>query len=285
MRWLVVGGAGLVGSSFCRRLEPDTVHQPSRDELDVTDDVRISRVVERLNPDVVVNAAVWKGLDEIELAPAAARAVNVDGARTLARAAASVGARFVQFSADYVFDGTKRGPYIETDEARPCNEYGRSKVDAETEVLSVHPGTYVVRTSWVFGHERPNFVRTVASNLEAGNEVRAVDDRVGSPTLSDDLADAVLGLVRQDAEPGLYHVTNAGSASWYDLACAVRDVIAPSAGIEPVSAAGFDAVAERPVNTSLSSIRWEATGLAAPRPWQDALGDFLASQREVRSRP
>ncbi|HUJ12986.1 MAG TPA: NAD(P)-dependent oxidoreductase [Thermoanaerobaculia bacterium] len=202
MRVIVTGASGLVGRAAVKRFGAIAL---THADLDITDAKAVQRSVG--NTDLVINCAVI-GVDACEGDPALARAVNVDGPANLARAAKSL----LHFSSNYVFDGETEKFYAIEDEARPVNEYGRTKLAGEREVLRINPRSFVVRSSWIFGPGKPSFISTVHEKLRAGERVHAVADVWASTTYVDDLVEAVSRIVEQ-RRFGLHHVVNAGVCS------------------------------------------------------------------------
>lgn len=224
--------------------------------------------VSALRPDVVVHAAAWTAVDACEGDPDRALRVNALGTRNVAEAAGMVGAHLVYLSTDYVFDGTSDHPYVEWDEPHPLSVYGRSKLGGERECP---PDATIVRTSWVCGFSGSNMVKTVLRLAAGDGPLRFVDDQRGTPTFTADLAAAIvtLGL---DRRPGTYHVTNAGSTTWFGLVQAVLKAAGYDAGrVEPISTAELDPPrpAPRPANSVLDNAALRLGGLPLLPEWQD----------------
>jgi dTDP-4-dehydrorhamnose reductase len=254
MRVLVTGAGGQLGTDVARhwQAQGDDVVALDRSALDVSDRAAVDAAIVGSGFDVVVNAAAWTAVDACESDPDRAFAVNGLACRWLADACRRSGAHLVHVSTDYVFDGTKDGPYHEWDRPNPTSVYGASKLVGEREVLTHLPGATVVRTSWVFGEHGPNMVKTVLG-LRHRQELAFVDDQRGCPTSTADLAVALWGLAVHRV-PGVFHLTNAGAVSWFEF---VRDVL---------EAAGEDPGKVRPIGTSeLSPPR------PAPRPSNSVL--------------
>ena len=230
MRWLVTGAEGLLGTDLVAslRVAGEDVLAATRSDVDITDRDSVSEAVR--GHDVVVNAAAWTAVDDAETHEEAAAVVNGTGPRLLARAARQHGARLVQVSTDYVFDGTATEPYDEQTPLRPMSAYGRTKMLGEVAVREELPEAHlVVRTAWLYGANGPCFPTTIARLARERGRVAVVSDQIGQPTWSSDVADVVLRLVRADAPSGTYHATSSGQASWFDFARAV----VVDAGLEP----------------------------------------------------
>jgi dTDP-4-dehydrorhamnose reductase len=248
-----------------------------RHDLDVTDAAALARALAMSRPDVVVNLAAYTAVDRAEVDVAACTALNTDAVATLSRECAAVGAHLVTISTDYVFDGTKGAPYVEADGTNPLNVYGRTKRDGE---LACSSADTVVRTSWVMGVRGRNVAHVVAERVARGEPVRFVDDQVGTPTLSADLARALVSLVRE-RPGGLWHVANAGAVSWCDVAREVARLVTGSDAL--VTAITTDELAprpaaRRPARSDLATERWLAHGLTALPSWSAGLARLVADR-------
>jgi dTDP-4-dehydrorhamnose reductase len=266
---LVTGAGGMLGTDLSRALGDREVTALGRRDLDITDAAAVSRAV--AGHDVVINAAAYTDVDAAESDEAAAFAVNAGGAGTLADAAAAAGARFVQVSTDYVFDGTATSPYAEDAPRAPLGAYGRTKAAGEELVLR-HPRVYLVRTAWLYGEHGSNFARTMLRLAADRETVSVVTDQIGQPTWSHDLATAIVGLLDAEAPFGTYHGTNAGAASWFDFARAIFEEsgLDPER-VQPTDSSAFVRPAPRPAFSVLGHAAWSAAGLTPPRPWREAL--------------
>ncbi|HEY2946771.1 MAG TPA: dTDP-4-dehydrorhamnose reductase [Vicinamibacteria bacterium] len=279
MRVAVTGAAGQLGRALVSLLGPRAVWSGGRDALDVCDPAAVASVLDRVHPDVVINAAAFNDVDGAEADPAPAMAVNAVGAGHLARACRERGAVLVHVSSDYVFDGAKREPYREEDCPRPLNVYGVSKLAGCSLVAAAGGPHLTVRTSGVFGSggnriKGGSFVERILARARAGQPLRVVGDQVFSPTYAPDLAAALVALVERDAR-GLLHVTNSGSCSWHELATAALEIAGVRASVEAIGSRELGAPARRPPYSVLANDRACAAGLAPLRPWRDALAEFL----------
>ncbi len=247
-------------------------------EFDITDADLCSEAIRSAKPAVVVNCAAYTDVDGAESNAGRAHAVNATGAGNVARAAARVGATIVQMSTDYVFDGAKAAPYDVDDKPAPLNVYGASKLAGERAVMASGARWLIVRTSWLYGHDGPNFVETI---IRAGTErgvLEVVDDQIGAPTNVRDLAVIIRELADGQAE-GIVHATNAGSTSWFGFARAIVEAAGlPDVTVDAVGSEAFPRPAARPKNSvlSLESLRsvlgWE------PRPWLEAVREYIAER-------
>lgn len=273
-RYLVTGAGGMLGHDLLRILADRDVTPLTRADLDVTDAGAVRDAV--TGHDVVINAAAYTAVDDAESHEADAFAVNATGAGNLADAAAEHGARLVHVSTDYVFDGTATTPYAEHAPRDPLGAYGRTKAAGEELVLR-HPSSTVVRTAWLYGADGANFARTMRRLADERDTVSVVTDQVGQPTWSRDLAAAIVGLLDADAPAGIYHGTNAGSASWFEFARAIfEDSGLDPARVLPTDSAAFVRPAPRPSYSVLGHDAWASAGLPAPRPWREALRAAIA---------
>jgi dTDP-4-dehydrorhamnose reductase len=253
---------------------PVDVIGAERSRLDVSDRLAVLTALEAIRPDVVIHAAAWTAVDACEADPDRAFAVNALGTRNVAEAARRLGAHLVYISTDYVFDGTAARPYVEWDDPNPLSVYGRSKLGGERECP---PEATVVRTSWVSGASGPNMVKTALRLADGDGPLRFVDDQIGSPTFTADLAAAIvtLGL---DRRPGTYHVTNAGSTSWFGFVQAVLKAAGRDAGrVEPISSVELDPPrpAPRPANSVLDNAALRLCGLPLLPDWHDGLARLV----------
>ncbi len=278
MKVLIVGNRGMLGTDLMREFAGGhEVVGLDLPEIDITDSGRCMTLFQRILPGVVINAAALTAVDYCESHEDEALRVNADGPGNLAAAAAAVGARFIHYSTDYVFDGLKQGPYLETDETGPRSAYGRSKLRGEKNVREAMTDHVILRTAWLFGCHGKNFIRTILKAARGGQALRVVDDQRGSPTYSRDLAACTLRLARADCR-GIYHATNSGNCSWYELACfAIACAGIDGVSIQPVSSAEYPLPAPRPSNSVLANEALRQEGFPRLRPWQEAVREYIYS--------
>lgn len=276
MRILIAGAAGMLGQDLQKALAGRDVTALTRADLDVTDREAVLAAV--AGHDVVINASAYTKVDDAETHEDDAYAINAAGTENLAIAAAQHGARFVTVSTDYVFDGHATAPYAEDTPRDPINAYGRTKAAGEELALAAHPdGTFVVRTAWLYGAGGPNFPKTMVKLAGSHETVSVVDDQLGQPTWTGDLAARIVALLDADAPAGIYHGTNSGQATWYEFARASF----ASAGLDPervkpTDSSTFVRPAPRPSYSVLGHDGWARVGLAPMRPWQEALAAAAA---------
>jgi dTDP-4-dehydrorhamnose reductase len=285
VRVLVTGAKGQLGVELLEVLGQDhDVVGLDLPELDITKP-EATRVIADARPAWVVHAAAWTDVDGCERDPARALLVNGEGTRRVAEACRAVGAGVVYLSTDYVFDGRKGAPYVETDPVSPLSAYARSKVAGEEAVRAVAPRWAIVRTAWLFGVSGKNFVKTIVEKAAVGGPLRVVDDQVGSPTYARDLAEAIGQLVSRDLT-GTYHLTNAGSCSWYAFTCAiVEEAGLAHVAVAPMTTAELGRPAPRPAISVLANPAWVASGMRPLRPWREALSAMLADWKKTDAFP
>ena len=249
----------------------------SHDDLDVTDPARVERLIVRERPGAVLNCAGWTDVDGAELSEHDASLVNGQGAGFVADAAAKARAKVLFVSDGYVFDGTKRGPYTEIDDTNPINAYGRSKLAGERAVALVNGRSFIVRTSWLFGTEGPNFVEEMLRLGQQGGPVVVTHDQVRSPTFTGHLAAGLLRLL-DSSSYGIHHMSGGGSCSPYEFA---NEIFRQSEVVTRVMAASTEMMstgATRPANSELGSGR--ETPITLP-DWRRGLADYLARREQL----
>jgi dTDP-4-dehydrorhamnose reductase len=266
VRVLVTGAAGQVGREVVELLGASAHHEClalSSSELDITVRERVLQVAGEWAPEVIINAAAFTAVDACETQLDKAFAVNALGPRNLAEGARLVGAHLVHISTDYVFDGTSPFPYTEWSPTNPLSVYGRSKLGGEQEVLSLLPGSAVVRVSGVCGRYGSNILKTVLRLAASPGPLRFVDDQHGCPTFADELAGMLVQLAISRM-PGIFHVTNQGATSWYGFACDVLAAAGQSPErVEPVKTADLSPPrpAPRPANWELDNAALRLLGI------------------------
>ena len=268
-RWLVTGAGGMLGQDVLAALADRDVMACTRIDLDVTDAEAIQKTIDETRPDVVVNCAAWTDVDGAEEHEEAAFSVNAVGPANLARACAVRSAALVHFSTDYVFDGHADAPYAEDSPLFPLSAYGRTKAAGEWAVRAILPArSWVVRTAWLYGAGGPNFVRTMIRLESTRQTVDVVDDQLGQPTWSAELARQVVRLIDASAPCGVYHCTSSGQTTWYGLARAVFEELGADPGrVRPTTTDRFPRPAARPAYSVLGRRRLAASGpsrLAGP---------------------
>jgi dTDP-4-dehydrorhamnose reductase len=252
-----------------------------RAQCNLADAGALAACVREVRPAVIVNAAAYTAVDRAEREPALAEAVNGRAPGVLAEEAVRLGAYLVHFSTDYVFDGVKRAPYVESDEPHPLQAYGRSKLAGEIAVRAAGARHAILRTSWVYAHRGRNFVRAILDKARKDGRLRVVADQVGTPTWAQDVARLVAGLLRlRELPEGTFHAAAAGEASWCDFAREILRLAGSTAPVEAVTTAEYPTASRRPAYTVLDSGRLpRTTGLAPIGEWRSrlsAINDFEA---------
>lgn len=249
-----------------------------RGEADIADANQISQLIADAKPDVVIHTAAYTAVDDCERNPDLAFRVNAEGTRNVACACRESGSAMVYISTDYVFDGKKSSPYTESDEPSAINVYGASKLQGERHVAELVERVWIVRTSWLFGPMGKNFVDAILARARQGESLRVVDDQVGAPTYTTDLAEKLVEIVER-GKPGVYHVTGQGYCSWFEFA---KEILAQAGmentAISPIDTAACGRPAPRPRNSRLANTRLLEQGMALLPPWQDAVGRYLARE-------
>ncbi|MGB7587720.1 MAG: dTDP-4-dehydrorhamnose reductase [Solirubrobacterales bacterium] len=280
MKLLVTGAAGMLGRDVMLAAE-NAGHEVigfGHMELDVTDARSVNVKLEQERPAVVINCAAWTDVDGAEEAEEAALTVNGEGAGNLAAAAAAVGASVVYVSSDYVFDGAKGEPYVETDQPAPLSAYGRTKLAGENATTAANKRHFIVRSSWLFGIGGSNFVETMLRLAVDHGEVLVVRDQVGSPTYTWHLAYGIIRLI-EGVEFGIHHMAAGGSCSWYEFAREIFDQAKVECKVLSATTDMLGRPAPRPACSALVSQREHAIRLPS---WQDGLAGYLAQRSADR---
>lgn len=284
-RLLLFGGSGQVGRALRRRV-PSAWSIESHDigETDIRDAQAVRAAIAGAKADAIINCAAYTNVDAAEAHADEARTLNADGAENVARAAASSGVRLIHLSTDYVFDGTAASPYRPDAATGPLNVYGRTKLEGEQRVRASAPRSTVVRTAWVHSGGASNFVATAVRHLTAGRAMRVVDDQIGTPTRADELARALWCLADRPEVEGLLHFTDAGVASWFDVAATVLETLrsagrlSDGASVTPIATAEYPMPARRPAYSVLDKHdSWRSIGYVPPH-WRAGI---VASASEL----
>ncbi len=272
-RVLITGAGGMLGQDLVEAAgEMDTIALTHAD-LDIADRDAVNDAIRSHRPDVVLNCAAWTDVDGAEADEAGATLINGAGAGNVARAAAAAGAWTIHISSDYVFDGTKPEPYVESDPTAALSAYGRSKLAGELEVAKEAPERHtIVRSSWLFGIHGRCFPATIMRLAAERDELAVVDDQTGCPTFTGHLAPALLHLT-EGPPLGVIHVAGSGSCSWFELARRIVELGGLDCQVKPARTADMARPAPRPAYSVLVSERPEAPALPA---WQEGLADYLA---------
>ena len=290
MRILLLGAGGQLAYDLALQLADHELVTRDRQGLDICQAAQVEEVIAEICPQVVINTAAYNLVDQAESEPDAAMATNFRGPRNLARVCGAGAITLVHFSTDYVFglDSERRTPWSEEDVPGPVSVYGISKLAGEHAVCAYCPQHFVVRTCGLYGIKGSrgkggNFVETMLRLAAGGGPVRVVDDQTCTPSYTADVARATIDLLATERF-GLYHLTNAGSCSWYALAREIYRQAGLQVECAPITSAEFGAAACRPTFSVLSNEKLHATGVTGCRPWQEALADYLAQRTVARAR-
>ena len=279
MKWLVLGGGQLAKAFEYELLKSDTPHLSlNHEDLDITNEDSVFREIQKHNPDIIVNAAAWTNVDLAEVMFEKASRVNSFGPEILARNAKMFGCKLVHISTDYVFSGLSTLPWKESDEVNPISTYGVTKAEGENRVLRHYPeGSYVVRTAWLYSPWGKNFVKTM-SNIAINNDrqVDVVSDQIGQPTLASDLVNQILEMIERDVTPGIYHGTNSGETSRFELSRSIFELLGvDKERVQPIRTISNNLDARRPSYSVLGHGKWLEQGIAPMRNWTLALEESL----------
>ncbi|MWC30423.1 dTDP-4-dehydrorhamnose reductase [Paenibacillus sp. MMS18-CY102] len=275
-RIVVTGANGQLGVDLVKHLAElgHEVHGLGRTDFDVTSERQVQQVLRELKPDVVIHSGAYTKVDQAEDEPDQAYMVNGYGTANVASAAHSIGAKLVYVSTDYVFNGQGFRPYDEFSPIDPVNVYGKSKWMGERFVETLHARHYIVRTSWVYGAHGANFVKTMLKLGAERGSVSVVNDQVGCPTFTKDLA-ACIGRLIETERYGTYHVSNSGSCSWHEFAEAIFRLAGLQVELAAVSSEQFVRPAKRPSYSVFDHMSLRLGGFPAMRHWEEALEQFI----------
>ena len=274
---LVVGAKGMLGQDLLALLgeQGRGVDLP---DIDITDMLSVKQVLTTLKPKVVINCAAYTDVDGCETNTETAMQVNGEGVAFLAMITREIGAKLVQISTDYVFDGAKGSPYHEDDLQKPLNVYGESKLAGELN-LDINPDNLLVRTQWLYGLHGKNFVETMLKLGQEKDALTVVDDQIGSPTWTRDLAQGILALVNRDCR-GVYHCANSGHISWNGFAKAIFEETGLKTQVLPMTTEQLNRPARRPLYSTLDCSKLAADTGFTPQPWREALQQYLKERKE-----
>jgi len=283
MKILITGSKRAIGWEIPRSKPGDVeICAVDIDELDITDYIQVNELVDDYRPGLIINAASYTAVDKAESEPETAFAVNSEGAGHLAKAAGIVGARFIHISTDFIFDGSQGSPWKPTDPTNPLGIYGESKLAGENTVRSeLRKSALILRTSWLYSSHGNNFVKTMLRLMRERDELGVVADQIGSPTWAKTLAAVVWCASKKGDLEGTFHWADAGVASWYDFAIAIKEeglaigLLDHAIPVRPIGTDDYPVPARRPSNSVLDQSKtWEILGLE-PLHWREALRQML----------
>lgn len=277
MKVLVTGVKGQLGHDVMNELAKQGIEGigVDVDEMDITDADACRRVIIQAAPDAVIHCAAYTAVDAAEDNVDICRRVNADGTENIAAVCGELGCKLMYISTDYVFDGQGTRPWEPDDERKPLNVYGETKYEGELAVEKLTEKFFIVRIAWVFGVNGKNFIRTMIRLGKERGAVSVVDDQIGSPTYTYDLARLLVDMI-QTEKYGRYHATNEGLCSWYEFACEIfRQAGMDDVKVTPVDSSAFPAKAARPKNSRMNKDKLEENGFTRLPSWQNALDRYL----------
>ena len=275
MKILITGAYGMLGSDLREVLKNHELIVTGSKDLDITNEEDVIDFIDENFPDIVINAAAYTAVDDCETNYDEAYAVNAIGPKNLAIACKKQDVPLVHISTDYVFDGSKRTPLLENDALGPQSAYGKTKLEGEKFIQEYTDKYFILRTAWLYGIHGNNFVQTMLSLAENHDEITVVDDQIGSPTYSLDLAVSIANLLNSD-KYGIYHLTNEGECSWYEFSKRIFELSDVDVKVLPVTTEEFPRPAPRPHYSVLSNQKWIKAGFPPMRKYEEALSDYLS---------
>ncbi|MFH1540651.1 MAG: dTDP-4-dehydrorhamnose reductase [Elusimicrobiota bacterium] len=294
MKILITGCSGMLGTDLCEVLIGENeIHgvdtkQPTCHSslitchlLDITDFRKTYKTITKINPEIIIHTAAWTDVDGAQKNPKDAYRLNVLGTRNIALSCQRFDTALVYISSDYIFDGEKKEPYIEFDRPNPLSVYGKSKYYGELVVQQLLNKFFIVRSSWLYGINGKNFVKTIMNLAQVKKELKVVNDQIGCPTYTKDLAKAINVLLTAGLY-GIHHITNSESCSWYEFAKEIVKLSGSGCKVLPTTTEEFNSLAKRPKNSVLKNFMWELNGFEPLRSWQEALLDYLKDNTDKR---
>ena len=275
MKILITGAYGMLGSDLREVLKNHELIVTGSKDLDITNEENVIDFIDENSPEVVINAAAYTAVDDCETNYDEAYAVNAIGPKNLAIACKKQDVPLVHISTDYVFDGSKRTPLLENDALGPQSAYGKTKLEGEKFIQEYTDKYFILRTAWLYGIHGNNFVQTMLSLAENHDEITVVDDQIGSPTYSLDLAVSIANLLNSD-KYSIYHLTNEGECSWYEFSKRIFELSDVDVKVLPVTTEEFPRPAPRPHYSVLSNQKWIKAGFPPMRKYEEALSDYLS---------
>lgn len=274
MKILVTGAKGMLGQDLCPILEDNGYEtiETDVDSLDITDFDACLEFIKREAPDFVIHCAAYTNVDKAEGDLITAKRINVKGTENVAKACSDIGATMVYISTDYIFDGTKKTPYLPEDVPKPLNNYGLTKFEGEEIVKKYCENYYIIRTSWLYGHYGTNFVETMLTLAKDKKQIKVVDDQIGCPTWTVELSNGIADVIENE-DFGTYHICGGGETSWFDFAKEIFLLENLGVDVQPCSTEDFPRPANRPKYSVMDNQK-------RCRHWKLALKDYLALRLE-----
>ncbi len=275
MKILITGSNGMLGSDLVKQLNENNILScPTSNNLDITNKEEVIDFIVSQSPDVVINTAAYTDVDGCEENQEKAYAVNGEGVKNLALGCNKADASLVHISTDYVFNGQKNTPLVEDDEIGPISIYGKSKLQGEQHIQKILDKYYIVRTAWLYGLNGKNFPKTMLELAKTHDKITVVNDEIGSPTYTVDLAKAISELIQTDYY-GIYHITNSDACSWCEFAKYIFNIANIDVDVIPVTAKEFARAAPRPSYSVLNNKNWESKGFKPLRSYREAIKDYV----------
>lgn len=273
---IVTGANGQLGSDIVIKLNQEgyDVYGLGREELNITKLGQVQHVLDEVRPDIVVHSAAYTKVDQAESDIDEAYLVNTIGTRNIAVVSEELGAKLIYISTDYVFNGEHEKPYTEFDKPDPLGVYGKSKFAGEEFVRQFHSRFFIIRTSWIYGQNGNNFVKTMLKLANSHEELKVVNDQRGCPTYTVDLANCIASMLKTN-KYGTYHVSNSGDCSWYEFSKAIFEILGILVKVNPCTTIEFPRPAKRPMNSVFDHMALRLNGFSEMRSWRDALDEFL----------
>lgn len=263
-------GTSLVGECDLKNIAYDA---PRSSSLDIRKKGDVQRYISMHNSSAIINCAAWTDVENSEIDFQKTYDLNAQAVQDIALAAKEAGIPVIHISTDYVFDGTKEGMYSESDVTSPINGYGASKLEGEHNLLEVlSENSYIIRTSWLYGISGKNFVKSILMKALARERIKVVEDQIGSPTNSEDLARGILSVLEREPPPGIYHFCNKGEISWYEFARKIYELVGVEVQmVEPVDSGSYSSKVRRPAHSVLSTDKWNKSEITKIIPWDESL--------------
>ncbi len=276
MKILVTGYNGQLGYDVIKELRSRGIDclGADKDDFDITNEKETLKAITEYSPSAVIHCAAYTAVDRAEDDEETCRRVNVDGSKNIALACASLGCKMVYISTDYVYGGKGEAPFEPSSPTAPCNVYGKTKLEGEKQVQKYCKKSFIVRTSWVFGINGGNFVKTMLRLSESHDTLTVVSDQIGSPTYTPDLARLICDMVVTE-KYGIYHGTNEGCCSWAEFAAEIMKSAGKDTKIIPIFTKDYKCAAERPLNSRLSKKCLDDAGFERLPTWQNALERYM----------
>ncbi|MDD2643231.1 MAG: dTDP-4-dehydrorhamnose reductase [Methanobacteriaceae archaeon] len=274
MRILITGASGMLGHDLQRTLKNHELILYNSKNLDITNKNLVSEKINEMKPDILINSAAYTNVDDCETNYEEAHKVNALGPKNLATVCKDLKIPLVHISTDYVFDGKKTEPLKENDNLGPQTAYGKTKLEGEQFIQKILDEYFIIRTAWLYGCDGNNFVKTMLNLSKSHNEINVVNDQIGSPTFTYDLAKGISEIIKTD-KYGVYHLTNSGSCSWYEFSKEIFKLANINVKVTPVTTEEFPRPAPRPKYSVLSNDKWIKQGFKPLRNYKEALKEYL----------